>query len=187
MLLTPFMITFVDTCYVRHPNHTGSRKYIPRSARVRITPKFNEHIESLLEQELLLTPLIKSELDIYHDNVQREIPRHSISYRNLLEEYDGLLTTFLENVNVVQPSAQASNLITRFPDGKPSSADRELLSTAAVHGLNEPSTLHTRDRDFLTMTEYMVKYDLVPWTNLRVCWDRAWYEELVYGDKTRFS
>lgn len=181
------MTTFVDTCYVTSPQYFGSRRHVPRGARIRITTKSNEHLEALLNDSVHVTPMIKSELDKYQELVQRESMRQANAYKVLLDDHNDLLTSLYNVLNIITPTDDTRTIACQFAHGKPSEADRELISVAAFHGLEQPTTLFTRDRDMIELTQQMIRYNMVPWTDFRCYWDRAWQEQVIYGDRNRFT
>ena len=181
------MVEFVDTCYVTSPAYFGSRRHVPKNARIRITTKSNEHLEDLVARNVHVTPLIKSELDRYQVLVQRECARQQNGYKTLLDEHNDWLNTLFTSMTVVEPTADSEHLQQRFGEGKPSLADRELCAIAAYHGLHEPTTLYTRDRDMIDLTQQMIKKNMVPRTTFQLYWERGWQEEIIYGDKTFFQ
>ena len=181
------MTEFVDTCYVTSPAYFGSRKHVPKKARIRITTNSNDHLEDLITRSVHVTPLIKSELDRYQALVQRESKRQQNVYKSLLDDHNDLLNVLFTSMTIVEPTEKATDLMTRFDEGKPSEADRQLVSIAAYHGLDAPTTLYTRDRDMIDLTQQMIKFNMVPWTDFRLYWDRAWQEEIIYGNKERFA
>ena len=187
------MVEFVDTCYVTSPAHFGSRRHFykkrlfPVTPCIRITSKSNDHLEDLVARNVHVTPLIKKELDKYQGLVQAEFERQENGYKTLLEEHNDWLNTLFASMTVVEPTADSEHVQQRFGEGKPSLADRELCAIAAYRGLDDPTTLYTRDRDMIDLTQQMIKHNMVPWTMFRLYWDRAWQEEIIYDDRTFFQ